>query len=194
LGSGGLCLRVMTDGPIGGGSSGNSLSLAAGKSWSPNEGKSGSSGISGDGTLDGRTPVISLDPMGGTMLGTTGEIGIGMISSDVSESVSMGDGGSADSSGTMSSNRNVCGGATGGGTSGGMIGGATSATGSAVGGTTGGATGGAAGGVAGGMIGGGTMGTVLGTGGMGGMVDDGGDKPPPPLGGLACLFIHFPMV
>jgi len=121
--------------------------------------------------------------MGGTVLGTTGDIGIGQISLDVSESVSIGDGGSADNSGTMSSNRNVCGGATGGaaGGAGGMTGGAT------------GATGGATDGAAGGMMGGCTMGTVLGAGGMGGMVDDGG-KPPPPLGGLACLFIRFPMV
>jgi len=176
VGSGGLRLRVVTDGPIRGGSSGDSSSLAAGKSWSPNEGKPGSSVISGDG---------ALDSMGRMVVGTTGEIGIGQISLDVSESVSIGDGGSADNSGTMSSNQNVCGGATGGGT-GGVTG--------AIGGIMGGATGGVVGGAADGMIGGGTMGTVLGVGGMGGMVDDGGGKPPPPLGGLACLFIRFPKV
>jgi len=104
VGSGGLRLRVVTDGPIRGVSSGDSLSPTAGKSWSPEKGNSGSSVISGDGTLDGRTPVVSLDPMGGTVVGTIGEIGIGQISSDVSESVSIGDGGSADNSGTMSSN------------------------------------------------------------------------------------------
>jgi len=180
VGSGGLRLRVVTDGPIRGGSSGDSFSPIAGKSWSSNEVNPGSSVISGDGALDGTTPVVSLDLMGGIVVGTTGEIGIGQISSDVSESVSIGDGGSADNSGTMSSNRSVCGGSAGGGTSGGMMGGAT-------GGATG-ATGGAAGGAAGGM-----MGTVLGAGGMGGMVDDGGE-PPPPLGGLACLFIRFPKV
>jgi len=103
-GSGGLRLRVMTDGPIRGGSSGDSSSPTADKSWSSNEGNPGSSVISGDGTLDGRTPVVSLDSMGGMVVGTTGEIGIGQISSDVSESVSIGDGGSADNSGTMSSN------------------------------------------------------------------------------------------
>jgi len=176
VGSGGLRLRVVTDGPIGGGS-GDLSSPTAGKSWSLNEDKPGSSVISGDGALDGRTPVVSLDSMGGMVVGTTGEIGIGQISSDVLESVSIGDGGSADNSGRISSNWSVCGGATGGGT-----GGATGVT----GGTTGGATGG--------MIGGGMMGTVLGAGGMGGMVDDGGGKPPPPLGGLACLFIRFPKV
>jgi len=175
----------VTDGPIRGGSSGDSSSPTAGRSWSSNEGKPGSSVISGDGALDGRTPVVSLDSMGGMVLGTMGETGIGMISSDVSESVSIGDGGSADNSRRISSNRSVCGGATGGGT-----GGATGA----IGGIMGGATGGAAGGAAGGMIGGGMMGTVLGAGGMGGMVDDGGGKPPPPLGGLACLFIRFPKV
>ncbi len=176
VGSGGLRLRVVTDGPVRGGSSGDSPSPTAGKSWSSNEGNPGNSVISGDGALDGRTPVISLDSMGGTVLGTTGDIGIGQISLDVSESVSIGDGGSADNSGTMSSNRNVCGGATGGAAGG-----------------AGGMTGGATGGAAGGMIGSGTMGTVLGAGEMGGMVDDGG-RPPPLLGGLACLFIRFPMV
>jgi len=198
VGSGGLRLRVVTDGPIGGGSSGDSSLSAAGKSWSSNEGNPGNLVISGDGALDGRTPVVSLDSMGGMVLGTTGDIGIGQISSDVSESVSIGDGGSADNSGTMSSNQNVCGGATGGtagatgGTVGGMMGGTTGGATGATGGITGGATGGAAGGAAGGMIGGGTMGMVLGAGGMGGMVD--GGKPPPPLGGLACLFIRFPIV
>ena len=186
MGSGGLRLRVVTDGSIRGVSSGDSSSPTAGKSWSSNEGSPGNLVISGDGALDGRTPVVSLDSMGGMVLGTIGEIGIGQISSDVLESVSIGDGGSADNSGTMSSNRNVCGGATGGatGTTGGMIGG------------TAGATGGAAGGMMGGAAGatGGAVGTVLGAGGMGGMVDDGGGKPPPPLGGLACLFIRFPKV
>jgi len=104
MGSGGLRLRVVTGGPIGGGSSGDSLSPTAGKSWSSNKGNSGSLVISGDGALDGRALVISLDSMGGIVAGTTGEIGIGQISSDVSESVSIGDGGSADNSGTMSSN------------------------------------------------------------------------------------------
>ena len=94
----------MTDGPIGGVSSGDSLSLTAGKSWSSNEGNPGSLVISGDGALDGRIPVVSLDPMGGMVVGTIGEIGIGMISLDVSELVSIGDRGSADNSGTMSSN------------------------------------------------------------------------------------------
>ena len=156
MGSGGLCLRVVTDGPTRGGSSGDLLSLAAGKSWSPNEGISGSSVISGDGALDGRMPVDSLDPMGGMVLGTTGEIGIGIISSDVSESVSIGDGGSTDNSRTMSSNRNICGSATGGGT-----GGATRVTGGMIGGATSGA--------AGGMIGGMTCGAAGGTGGMTGV-------------------------
>jgi len=180
VGSGGLRLRVVTDGPIGGGSSGDSSSPAAGKSWSSNEGNPGNSVISGDGALDGTTPVVSLDSMGGMMVGTTGEIAIGQISSDVSESVSIGDGGSADNSGRMSSNRNVSGGATGGaagGTMGGATGGAAGATGDMIGGAMGGAAGG-----------------MIGAGGMGGMVDDGGGKPPPPLGGLACLFIRFPKV
>jgi len=139
--------------------------------------------ISGDGALDGTTPVVSLVSMGGIVVGTTGEIGIGQISSDVSESVSIGDGGSAGNSGRISSNWSICGGATGGAA--GATGGAAGATGGAAGAT---------GGAAGGMIGGGTMGTVLGAGGIGGMVDDGGGEPPPPLGGLACLFICFPKV
>jgi len=190
VGSGGLRLRVVTDGPIRGGSSGDSSSPAAGKSWSSNEGNPGSSVISGDGILGGTMPVVSLDSMGGIVVGTIGEIGIGQISSDVSESVSIGDGGSADNSGRISSNRSVCGGATGGGTgtTGGMIGGAAGATGGAAGGMMGGAAGGTAGAT------GGVVGTVLGAGGMGGMVDDGGGKPPPPLGGLVCLFIRFPKV
>jgi len=170
----------VTDGPIRGGSSGDLSSPTAGKSWSSNEGNPGSLVISGDGALDGTTPVVSLVSMGGIVVGTTGEIGIGQISSDVSELVSIGEWGSADNSGRISSNWSICGGATGGGT----------------GGTTGGGTGGATG-VIGGIMGGaagGAVGTVLGAGGMGGMVDDGGGKPPPPLGGLVCLFIRFPKV
>jgi len=178
----------VTGGSIGGGFSGDSLSPTAGKSWSSNEGNPGSSVISGDGALDGTTPVVSLVSMGGIVVGTTGEIGIGQISSDVSESVSIGEWGSADNSGRISSNRSVCGGATGGG-----IGGTTGrGTGGATGGGTGGATG-VIGGIMGGTAGG-VVGTVLGAGGMGGMVDDGGGKPPPPLGGLVCLFIRFPKV
>ena len=61
----------------------------------------------------------------------------------------------------------------------------------ALGGMTGGAAGGTMGGAAGAT--GGVVGTVLGAGGMGKMVDNGGE-PPPPLGGLVCLFLRVPMV
>jgi len=147
-------------------------------------------GISGDAALDGTVSVrvMGVDPLDGG----SGVI-LGMISSKSrSDSSSMGETGSAVSSGRTSSKRN---GSI--GTSCSLTGGATGATGGMIGGVagvTGGITGGVTGGAAGGMIGGGTMGTVLGVGGMGGMVDDGGGKPPPPLGGLACLFIRFPKV
>ena len=143
----------------------------------PNSGSSPFHGSVGDAGLVRSMGVDPLDGGSGVILG--------IISSKILESVSIGDGGNADNNGTMSSNR--AGGSQTGGATDGAAGGMT-------GGMVGGATGGAAGGAAGGMIGGGTMGTVLGAGGMGGTVDDGGGEPPPPLGGLVCLFIRFPKV